>query len=277
MPPSPMDVGRTVVARMFCSRRAFRCGFEQRQFALRAQGVDAPSSHTGVARGPLPPMGSAKSASTNGSSARAGAHVVGRHDLVAAALLMVKGQAIGHGERRIAAAHGCFRAGGVPRRPTGSEWLLSYGQPPVRGIRPIGGPGGRLQCGWRFDRCGGTRPGVGSGAGGGYASFTVANGLAFTIEQRRGQRGRGATTCAPARSAGPIVEGLFAEPMGGNGPRATPVWDDGRIYALGAEGELRCLEAHRKLVWNRTFSPTTVRPTSIGGWRHAAGGRGKVI
>ena len=27
-----------------------------------------------------------------------------------------------------------------------------------------------------------------------------------------------------------------------NGPRATPVWDDGRIYALGAQGELLALD-----------------------------------
>ncbi len=38
--------------------------------------------------------------------------------------------------------------------------------------------------------------------------------------------------------------------MGGDGPRATPTWFDGRVYALGAMGELRCLDdATGRLVW----------------------------
>jgi len=31
--------------------------------------------------------------------------------------------------------------------------------------------------------------------------------------------------------------------MGGDGPRATPTWDDGRLFALGATGELHSLDA----------------------------------
>ena len=38
--------------------------------------------------------------------------------------------------------------------------------------------------------------------------------------------------------------------MGGDGPRATPAWADGRVYALGALGELRCLEDHTgRMLW----------------------------
>ncbi len=91
--------------------------------------------------------------------------------------------------------------------------------------------------------------------GGGYASFTVANGLAFTIEQRRGTEAVAAYDVASGSerwaNAWPA---LFQEPMGGDGPRATPVWDQGRVYALGATGELRCLEAATgKLVWNKNI------------------------
>jgi outer membrane protein assembly factor BamB len=40
--------------------------------------------------------------------------------------------------------------------------------------------------------------------------------------------------------------------MGGDGPRATPVWDSGRLYALGATGEFRVLDAESgKLLWRK--------------------------
>jgi outer membrane protein assembly factor BamB len=91
--------------------------------------------------------------------------------------------------------------------------------------------------------------------GGGYASFTAANGLAFTIEQRRRNEVVAAYDVRTGRERWTHSwKALFAETLGGNGPRATPVWDDGRVYALGAEGELRCLEsATGKLIWNKNI------------------------
>ena len=42
--------------------------------------------------------------------------------------------------------------------------------------------------------------------------------------------------------------------MGGPGPRATPTWHAGRVYALGAAGELRCLDAGSgELLWRRNI------------------------
>lgn len=80
--------------------------------------------------------------------------------------------------------------------------------------------------------------------GGGYASFVVAGGLAFTIEQRRDDE---------VVAAYDIETGVerwthgwpahFRESMGGPGPRATPTWHAGRVYALGATGRLVCLDA----------------------------------
>jgi outer membrane protein assembly factor BamB len=91
--------------------------------------------------------------------------------------------------------------------------------------------------------------------GGGYASFTAANGLAFTIEQRRDQEVVAAYDVRTGRERWTNSwKARFEEALGGDGPRATPVWDDGRVYALGAEGELRCLEADTgKLVWNKNI------------------------
>jgi outer membrane protein assembly factor BamB len=91
--------------------------------------------------------------------------------------------------------------------------------------------------------------------GGGYASFVVADGRAYTIEQRRNQEvvaaydmqsGRELWTNAWAAS--------FQESMGGDGPRATPTYHEGRIYALGAEGELRVLDSAKgSVVWRRNI------------------------
>ena len=91
--------------------------------------------------------------------------------------------------------------------------------------------------------------------GGGYASFTVANGVAFTIEQRRRNEVVAAYDLRTGRERWTHSwPALFEEILGGNGPRATPVWDEGRVYALGAEGELRCLDsATGKLIWNKNI------------------------
>lgn len=91
--------------------------------------------------------------------------------------------------------------------------------------------------------------------GGGYASFTAANGLAFTIEQRRGNEVVAAYEIQTGRERWTNSwPALFQEVLGGDGPRATPVWDGGQVYALGAEGELRCLEAATgKTVWRKNI------------------------
>lgn len=81
-------------------------------------------------------------------------------------------------------------------------------------------------------------------AGGGYASFVVAGGRAFTIEQR----GRDEVAAAYDVLTGRELwtngwNALFQESMGGAGPRGTPTWHDGRLYVLGATGEFRALDA----------------------------------
>ncbi len=91
--------------------------------------------------------------------------------------------------------------------------------------------------------------------GGGYSSFAVANGLAFTIEQRGDQEFAVAydiligsevwTHSWPAD---------FFETLGGGGPRSTPTWDDGRLYVAGATGQLWCLDAKTgDVIWNKNI------------------------
>jgi outer membrane protein assembly factor BamB len=79
--------------------------------------------------------------------------------------------------------------------------------------------------------------------GGGYASFVVASSRAFTIEQRAHQEVVAAYDVASGRELWTNAwDGMFQETMGGDGPRATPTWAGGVVYALGALGELRALD-----------------------------------
>lgn len=89
--------------------------------------------------------------------------------------------------------------------------------------------------------------------GAGYASFVVADGRAFTIEQRRENE---------VVTAYDVATGLelwahsyaakFSESMGGDGPRATPTVHGGRVYSMGGQGEFCCLDAVTgKLLWRK--------------------------
>ncbi len=91
--------------------------------------------------------------------------------------------------------------------------------------------------------------------GGGYASFIAADGRLFTIEQRRQQEmlvSYDLETGHEYWNNG--WDANFREVLGGDGPRATPTWDEGRIYSLGATGELRCVDATTgNLLWRRNI------------------------
>jgi outer membrane protein assembly factor BamB len=109
---------------------------------------------------------------------------------------------------------GPLRDGAYRERPVTTNW-------PASGLTPV----------WK-------QP-----SGGGYASFVIARGRAFTIEQRGAREVVAAYALVTGRelwtNAWPAD---FREALGGDGPRATPTWADGVVYALGAEGELRALE-----------------------------------
>ena len=91
--------------------------------------------------------------------------------------------------------------------------------------------------------------------GGGYASFVIADGRAFTIEQRRQQEVVTAYEVVTGRELWAHGwDAAFHETLGGDGPRACPTWHDGRVYALGAAGELRSLDAETgKRIWSRNI------------------------
>ena len=88
----------------------------------------------------------------------------------------------------------------------------------------------------------------------GYASFVVADGRAYTIEQRRSKEVATAYDVETGREL--WAQGWNAQfaDSTGDGPRATPTWDNGRIYVLGATGELRCLDAKTGAVtWGKNI------------------------
>ena len=114
-----------------------------------------------------------------------------------------------------------------------------YDQAPVRTDWPSDGPPEL----WRQQ------------VGGGYASMVVADGLLFTIEQRRDREVVAAYRVEDGRQAWEHSwQSRFRESMGGDGPRATPTWSDGNIYAQGANGDLVCLAARNgKVLWQRNI------------------------
>ena len=89
--------------------------------------------------------------------------------------------------------------------------------------------------------------------GGGYSSFTVASGMAFTLEQRRDEEAITAYDLETGREIwAHAYAAHFDESMGGDGPRSTPTYHAGKLYSLGAQGDLLCLEARNgNVVWKR--------------------------
>ena len=88
----------------------------------------------------------------------------------------------------------------------------------------------------------------------GHASFVVADGKAYTIEQRRNQEVVAAYDMNNGRELWTQKWSAEYTDSTGDGPRATPTWDQGRIYALGATGELRCLDANNgAVIWGKNI------------------------
>ena len=88
----------------------------------------------------------------------------------------------------------------------------------------------------------------------GHASFVVADGKAYTIEQRRNQEVVAAYDLGTGRELWTQKWNAEYADDTGDGPRATPTWDQGRLYALGATGELRCLDANTGAVmWGKNI------------------------
>jgi outer membrane protein assembly factor BamB len=88
--------------------------------------------------------------------------------------------------------------------------------------------------------------------GAGWSAFAAVNGYAVTMEQRGPLEW---VTCYEVATGKPVwghsIEARHENALGGIGPRGTPTIHQGRVYALGATGVLRCLDgASGKLLWS---------------------------
>lgn len=86
-----------------------------------------------------------------------------------------------------------------------------------------------------------------------WSSFAVVDGLLYTQEQRGPDE---VTVCYDAETGAELwasqSPARFDESLSGAGPRATPTFADGRIYAYGANGHLTCLAAASgEVLWSR--------------------------
>ena len=91
-----------------------------------------------------------------------------------------------------------------------------------------------------------------SGAGGGYSSFSVANGKLYTMGLRGDREFIVAFDVATGKEAWSTAHGGAFRNDRGDGPRGTPTVDGDRVYALGGNGDLTALEARTgKLIWSK--------------------------
>lgn len=91
--------------------------------------------------------------------------------------------------------------------------------------------------------------------GAGWSGFAVANGYAVTLEQR-GENEH--VTCYEVATGEPVWTHSLPQRhfhvLGGLGPRSTPTIHNGKVYALGATGILRCLNgANGEEVWTKNL------------------------
>ena len=94
-------------------------------------------------------------------------------------------------------------------------------------------------------------------------AFSGITGLGDLVYTCGTEAGRQVLFCLNAETGKVVWKKAFAEGvkdrMGGDGPRATPTLDDGRVYILGGEGTLLCADAKTGTeIWSKKFnkSPT---------------------
>lgn len=89
-----------------------------------------------------------------------------------------------------------------------------------------------------------------TGAGGGYSSFSISNGQLYTMGLRGDREYIIAFSVATGKEVWATPHGSAFRNDRGDGPRGTPTVDGERLYALGGNGDLSCLDAKTgRTIW----------------------------
>ena len=97
--------------------------------------------------------------------------------------------------------------------------------------------------------------------GNGFSAITIADGKLFTMFAGQNGDKRSEFAACLSQESGEVVwktplDDEFIEEFG-NGPRSTPTYDNGKIYALSSGGHLYALEAATgKTIWHISFTDT---------------------
>jgi outer membrane protein assembly factor BamB len=131
------------------------------------------------------------------------------------------------------------RDGMVPDVQLSAEWIGNPGEPLWR--HPVG-------LGW--------------------SSCTVVGDYLFTQEQRDNEE---TVVCYEAATGKQVWEHKddtrFSEVAGGDGPRATPTFHDNRLYTMGANGLLNCLDARTgERIWSKDVTRDNDSPVPVWGF-----------
>jgi len=89
-----------------------------------------------------------------------------------------------------------------------------------------------------------------TGAGNGYSSLAIAGGRLFTMGVRGGREYVLAFDVATGKEIWATPNGSVFKNDQGDGPRGTPTVDGNRLFALGGNGDLSCIETEAgRVVW----------------------------
>ncbi len=93
-----------------------------------------------------------------------------------------------------------------------------------------------------------------TGNGSGYSSFAASGGRLYTLGARGSTEYVVALDAATGKKLWETPNGVLFSNDRGDGPRGTPVIDGDRLFALGGNGDLSCLElATGKPVWKKNI------------------------